>query len=88
MMEAGGNIIDHHGCDFFPERWFDGWWFSKLTTLGHTGQRLTNNIERGIFQIFLEEAKESYPENIVVALRSDSVEGISKNVEMLSNWDQ
>ena len=22
-MEQGGNIVDHHGCDFFPERWFD-----------------------------------------------------------------
>ena len=20
FMEAGGNIVDHHGCDFFPER--------------------------------------------------------------------
>lgn len=23
VMEQGGNIVDHHGCDFFPERWFD-----------------------------------------------------------------
>lgn len=23
MMEEGGNIVDYHGCDFFPERWFD-----------------------------------------------------------------
>jgi broad-specificity NMP kinase len=22
-MSAGGNLVDHHGCDFFPERWFD-----------------------------------------------------------------
>jgi len=22
-MDAGGNIVDHHSCDFFPERWFD-----------------------------------------------------------------
>lgn len=22
-MEEGGNIVDYHGCDFFPERWFD-----------------------------------------------------------------
>lgn len=22
MME-GGNIVDYHGCDLFPERWFD-----------------------------------------------------------------
>ena len=22
-MEEGGVVVDHHGCDFFPERWFD-----------------------------------------------------------------
>ncbi|GFZ13566.1 P-loop containing nucleoside triphosphate hydrolases superfamily protein [Actinidia rufa] len=22
-MEEGENIVDYHGCDFFPERWFD-----------------------------------------------------------------
>ena len=23
QMTVGGNIIDFHSCDFFPERWFD-----------------------------------------------------------------
>ena len=23
-METGGRIVEYHGCDFFPERWFDG----------------------------------------------------------------
>ncbi|CAI0542393.1 unnamed protein product [Linum tenue] len=23
VMDEGGNIVDYHGCDFFPERWFD-----------------------------------------------------------------
>jgi adenylate kinase len=22
-MTPGGKIVDYHGCDFFPERWFD-----------------------------------------------------------------
>ena len=22
-MREGGNIVDYHGCDLFPERWFD-----------------------------------------------------------------
>lgn len=22
-MIEGGNIVDYHGCDFFPQRWFD-----------------------------------------------------------------
>lgn len=24
LMVKGGNVVDYHGCDFFPERWFDG----------------------------------------------------------------
>lgn len=23
QMSEGGNVVDYHGCDFFPERWFD-----------------------------------------------------------------
>jgi adenylate kinase len=23
MMRDGGNLVDYHNCDFFPERWFD-----------------------------------------------------------------
>ena len=22
-MQKGGNVVEYHGCDFFPERWFD-----------------------------------------------------------------
>jgi len=22
-MSEGGNVMDFHSCDFFPERWFD-----------------------------------------------------------------
>jgi adenylate kinase len=22
-MEEGSILVDYHGCDFFPERWFD-----------------------------------------------------------------
>ena len=23
QMCEGGNVVDYHGCEFFPERWFD-----------------------------------------------------------------
>lgn len=23
VMGEKGNIVEYHGCDFFPERWFD-----------------------------------------------------------------
>lgn len=124
MMEEGGNIVDYHGCDFFPERWFDRVvvlqtensvlfdrlsrryayiiWASSynlkflvthditclycLFNRGYTGSKLSNNIECEIFQVLLEEARESYPEDIVVALKNDTVDEMNANIATLSDW--
>ncbi|XP_010269094.1 PREDICTED: adenylate kinase isoenzyme 6 homolog isoform X2 [Nelumbo nucifera] len=95
LMEEGGNIIDYHGCDFFPERWFDhvvvlqtdnSVLYDRLSNRGYMGRKLTNNIECEIFQVLLEEAKESYQEDIVVAMQSNCVDDISNNVATLTDW--
>ncbi|KAJ4841205.1 Adenylate kinase isoenzyme 6 [Turnera subulata] len=94
-MEEGGNIVDYHGSDFFPERWFDrvvvlqtdnSVLFDRLSKRGYPETKIKNNIECEIFQVLLEEAKENYPEDIVVALRSDSIEDMSRNVATLTEW--
>ncbi|WVZ62838.1 hypothetical protein U9M48_012537 [Paspalum notatum var. saurae] len=95
MMEEGGILVDYHGCDFFPERWFDlvvvlqtetSILHDRLTSRGYMGSKLTNNIECEIFQVLLEEARESYREDIVMPLRSDNLEDINRNVDTLSGW--
>ncbi|KAJ4979597.1 hypothetical protein NE237_010377 [Protea cynaroides] len=95
MMEEGGNIVDYHGCDFFPERWFDrvvvlqtdnSVLYDRLSSRGYMGTKLTNNIECEIFQVLLEEAKTCYPEDIVVAMQNDCVDDISRNVTILTEW--
>ncbi|KAL6179027.1 hypothetical protein ACLB2K_050543 [Fragaria x ananassa] len=95
MMEQGGNIVDYHGCDFFPERWFDlvvvlqtdnTVLYDRLAQRGYSGSKLSNNVECEIFQTLLEEAKESYPEDIVRPLKSDSIEDISANLASLTDW--
>ncbi|RWR74822.1 adenylate kinase isoenzyme 6 [Cinnamomum micranthum f. kanehirae] len=95
IMEEGGNIVDYHGCDFFPERWFDrvvvlqtdnSVLYDRLASRGYMGPKLTNNIECEIFQVLLEEAKTSYPEDIVMALQSDCVDDISRNVTTMVEW--
>ncbi|KAL0647144.1 hypothetical protein Bca4012_045435 [Brassica carinata] len=89
VMEGGGVIVDYHGCDFFPERWFDrvvvlqtenSVLYDRLTKRGYSGTKLTNNIECEIFQVLLEEARDSYQEEIVIALQSDTIGDISDNV--------
>ncbi|KAK4762810.1 hypothetical protein SAY87_013504 [Trapa incisa] len=95
LMDEGGNIVDYHGCDFFPERWFDrvlvlqtdnSILYDRLSKRGYTGLKLSNNIECEIFQVLLEEAKESYREDIVFALKSDSIEDVDCNVTQLTEW--
>ncbi|KAK1257630.1 hypothetical protein QJS04_geneDACA024998 [Acorus gramineus] len=50
------------------------------------GAKLINNIECEIFQVLLDEARTSYAEDIVISLQSDSVEDISNNVTVLTEW--
>ncbi|KAI5433515.1 Adenylate kinase isoenzyme 6, partial [Lathyrus oleraceus] len=95
VMENGGNIVDYHGCDFFPERWFDyvvvlqtdnTILYDRLTRRGYKESKLTNNVESEIFQVLLEEAKESYAEDKVIALKSNTIEDIDSNVATLTDW--
>ncbi|KAL2488856.1 Adenylate kinase isoenzyme 6-like protein [Forsythia ovata] len=84
LMEEGGNIVDYHGGDFFPERWF-----RPCSRPSNRKLRvLTNNIECEIFQVLLEEAKESYPEEIVVAVSSNTIDDIDRNVATLTDWNR
>lgn len=95
VMDEGGNIVDYHSCDFFPERWFDcvavlqtdnSILYDRLTNRGYMGQKLQNNIECEIFQVLLEEAHESYSKDIIMTLQSDTIEDISRNVDLLKEW--
>ena len=53
---------------------------------GYKDSKLSNNIECEIFQVLLEEAKESYSEEKVIAMKSDNIEDISRNVATLTDW--
>jgi len=95
MVKEGGNLVDYHSCELFPERWFDAVvvlqtdnavLYERLTNRGYMGRKLQNNMECEIFQVLLEEANESYAQEIVRALPSNTIEDMSNNVEILSDW--
>ncbi|KAE9528162.1 hypothetical protein AGLY_012584 [Aphis glycines] len=94
-MEEGGKIIDYHGCDFFPERWFDVVFvlrtnntllFDRLEKRGYSTKKLQKNIECEIFQTLLEEAMESYDNNIVNELRNETFADMERNISQISAW--
>eukprot|EP01018_Ginkgo_biloba_P038991 Gb_36386 [translate_table: standard] len=95
MIEEGGNIVDYNSCDLFPESWFDcivvlqtdnSVLYDRLTNRGYVGPKLLSNIECEIFQVLLEEAYSSYSEDIIMAMQSDSIEELSRNVGTLTDW--
>lgn len=94
-MCEGGNIVDFHGSDFFPERWFDlvvvlrtdnTVLYDRLIKRGYSGRKLTENIECEIMQVLLEEARESYRHEIIWELPSNTVEDMERNVAKLEEF--
>lgn len=101
LMSAGGNIVEYHGCEFFPERWFNAVFvvrcnntilYDRLEKRGYNPTKLRQNIECEIFQLVLNEANESYDEDIVSELsgetEDDFVESINEIVEYVKNWNK
>ncbi|XP_051552280.1 adenylate kinase isoenzyme 6-like [Myxocyprinus asiaticus] len=94
-MGDGGVIIDYHGCDFFPERWFHIVFvlrtdntnlYNRLESRGYTGKKLQDNVQCEIFQTIYEEAMEAYKEEIVHQLPSNTPEDLERNLEQIIQW--
>uniref|UniRef100_A0A1I7T4A7 Adenylate kinase isoenzyme 6 homolog n=1 Tax=Caenorhabditis tropicalis TaxID=1561998 RepID=A0A1I7T4A7_9PELO len=90
--DDGGIVVDYHGCDLFPERWFDvvvvlrcstEKHYDRLQTRGYSDFKIKENVECEIFGTLLEEAKESYKEEIVHELQSETPEQMEENVEKI-----
>ncbi|KAJ3121096.1 hypothetical protein HK101_006791, partial [Irineochytrium annulatum] len=95
MMQQGGKIVDHHGCDFFPERWFDlvivlrcsnDFLYPRLEKRGYKENKIQENVECEIMEVVIEEARDSYDETIVQELKSESVEDMEENVDRIEAW--
>ncbi|KAJ3146281.1 hypothetical protein HDU86_000497 [Geranomyces michiganensis] len=95
LMQQGGQIVDHHGCDFFPQRWFDlvvvlrannEILYPRLEKRNYQPNKIQENIECEIMQVVLEEAHASYDEAIILELRSESVADMESNVERIAEW--
>ncbi|CAJ0576599.1 unnamed protein product, partial [Mesorhabditis spiculigera] len=91
--ESGGTVVEYHGCDFFPERWFDfvivlrcdnTLLYDRLAARGYPDRKIRENIECEIFGSLLQEAQESYPEERIHALKSESIEEMNKNLDHIS----
>ena len=53
---------------------------------GYDGKKLESNLQCGIFQTILDEARESYDVDIVHALPSNTPEEMEQNAEQIKAW--
>ena len=60
--------------------------YDRLEARGYSGKKLENNIDCEIFQTILDEAKESYKEEIVHELQSNNEQDIDANVDRIVAW--
>ncbi|KAM9982549.1 hypothetical protein ACTFIZ_007087 [Dictyostelium cf. discoideum] len=97
VMVKGGNVVDHHGCEWFPERWFDlvivlrtdiKILNDRLEKRNYNQHKITNNLDCEIMQIILEEARNSYKQEIVVELPSTTLEDNENNQNFIAQWIQ
>ncbi|XP_066148357.1 adenylate kinase isoenzyme 6 [Euwallacea fornicatus] len=97
VMCQGGNIVDYHSCEFFPERWFDAVFvikadnttlYDRLKARGYEGKKLEDNIDCEIFQVILEEANNSYKKHIVHELLSITESQLQDNINRICLWLQ
>ncbi|GBC20971.2 uncharacterized protein OCT59_005352 [Rhizophagus irregularis] len=95
IVSKGGNIVDYHSCDLFPERWFDlvlvlrtdiTILYDRLEKRGYPQKKITENIDCEIFQVILEEAKESYANEIVIELQSNTIQDMESNASRIEQW--
>ena len=97
LMDEGGKVVDFHTCDFFPERWFDlvvvlrvdnTTLFDRLQKRGYSDKKIAENVECEIMEVVLQEARESYAQEIVQELPSRTVEDMDSNIERVLMWVQ
>ena len=95
LITNGGNIIDWHACDLFPESWIDlvvvlrtdsTTLYDRLKARNYEEKKLQGNLDSEIWALLLEEAKEGFEEGIVVELKSEDADDMEANVGRIEQW--
>ncbi|GAA5906991.1 hypothetical protein JCM5296_003903 [Sporobolomyces johnsonii] len=95
VQQSGAKILDWHTCDMFPERWIDlvvvlrcdhSQLWSRLEKRAYGLSKIQENNTAEIMEVVLNDARESYAEEIVVELRSESPEQMEENVNRILQW--
>jgi adenylate kinase len=94
-LQEGGYLIDWHACDLFPASWVDlvvvlradtATLYDRLAARGYGARKLEQNMDAEIMQVLLDEARGAFDEEVVVELKSNTMEDLDANVERVALW--
>jgi adenylate kinase len=91
-----GLIIDYHSAGIIPDsdlihgifviRCSNDKLYDRFKQRNYSEKKIDQNIQSEIFQICLDEARETFDENLVHEITNETEEEFKKNVENLLNW--
>ena len=64
----------------------DGELYDRLKARGYSEKKITKNVECEIFQAIVEEARDSYAEEVVRVCASNSIEDMEANEAAIVEW--
>uniref|UniRef100_A0A336MK60 Adenylate kinase isoenzyme 6 homolog n=1 Tax=Culicoides sonorensis TaxID=179676 RepID=A0A336MK60_CULSO len=95
IMQNGGNIVEYHSNELFPERWFQlvlvvrcdtAVLFDRLTARQYNQKKIEQNMQCEIFGTILDEAQDSYKPEIVHEVRSENEENVKDCIELVKDF--
>ena len=93
--KKGGLIIDWHACDLFPRSWIDlvvvlrvdsSTLYDRLKARNYPEAKLQENLDSELMDVLIQEARDSYDEEIVIELQSNSADEMDENVDRIEAW--
>lgn len=94
-LDKGNVVIDWHVSDGFPERLIDlvvvlrtdnTTLYDRLKEREYDDKKIEENIDAEIMEVVLNDALESYPEEVVVQLQSNVIEDVEANIDRIAAW--
>ncbi|SMN18273.1 similar to Saccharomyces cerevisiae YDL166C FAP7 Essential NTPase required for small ribosome subunit synthesis [Maudiozyma saulgeensis] len=97
LLAGGSSIIDWHVNDVFPERLIDlvvvlrcdnSTLYDRLNKRGYHDSKIQENLDAEIMGVLLQDAMDSYEQEIVVELQSNNTKEMEANVDRITEWEK
>jgi adenylate kinase len=93
---SSGLIIDYHSAGIVPDsdhihgifviRCSNDKLYDRLKQRNYSDKKIEQNIQSEIFQVCLDDARETFDESLIHEIINETEDDFKKNIENLSNW--